>query len=169
MIPTSTHPAGVLSPIYEANSRESIRFSNGDQYEGEMRGGAPHGKGTLTFSVSDAYLNYSGNFENGKFHGEGILNWKNGRKHEGEFKLGQIDGKGTQTYDSDSMFLSYTGDFQKGQWHGYGELKWKDGDECEGQFVEGKFYTGKGRIAASGEETEYKEGKPIPESVCPIM
>ena len=41
---------------------------------------------------------YIGEWENGKYHGQGTLTFSNGEKYVGEFKDGGKDGQGTYTY-----------------------------------------------------------------------
>lgn len=62
-----------------------------DRYEGEMRLGAPHGKGIMIFDEGDRY---TGDFLRGQPDGKGVLETAEGDRFEGEFKDGRPNGHG---------------------------------------------------------------------------
>ena len=95
---------------------EKIELKKGD-YEGEVRDGVPHGKGSIFY-------------KNGKF--------KHGGEYNGEWKNGLEDGYGIISYedfkdqdlnlDLNDLFnklpgRGYWGEFKKGHFHGKGVLK----------------------------------------------
>jgi len=49
---------------------------------------------------------YSGQFQNGKYHGQGTYIFKNGDKYVGQFEFGKRHGKGTETW-SGAQFLDF--------------------------------------------------------------
>lgn len=66
-------------------------YENGDHYEGTMRDGLRHGKGTLTYKNGNVY---TGSFVNDNAEGKGTLTYKSGTVYSGEFKNGRYWGKG---------------------------------------------------------------------------
>ncbi len=86
-------------------------------------------------SVSKANLNYyKGQWENGRYHGKGIL----------------IDESGSE----------YVGEFVKGRMHGYGIKKYHNGAIFEGEFKNGKRFNGTYFFTNGGKYIgEWKDGK----------
>ena len=70
----------------------------------------------------------------------GTLINKDGSKYIGEFQGGKYSGEGILTYDDGAI---YEGSFLKGKSNGYGTLKFNNGDSYVGEFKGGK-YSGKG-------------------------
>ena len=73
--------------------RASITFSDGSSYEGEVKKGKMHGKGTR---VTKSYT-YTGEFVDGLEDGTGEIVYVNGKKYNGFFRSGRPDGKGVET------------------------------------------------------------------------
>ncbi len=64
------------------------------KYEGNYRSSLFHGQGTLVFLNSGDY--YTGEFEEGFYHGNGIYhNEKENWTHEGLYRRGKREGYGT--------------------------------------------------------------------------
>ncbi len=127
------------------------------KYEGDLKDGKRHGKGTLTFKDGGKYV---GDWKNGKFQGKGTLTLPEGVKYFGElefpeggeyvgqFKDGKMDGKGTLTFMDDSEYL---------EWHGGGKKDsyptdnvqetetFGDGGKYVGEWKNGEFH-GKGTL-----------------------
>ena len=83
------------------------------------------------------YGEYSGEFKDGKMHGQGTFTYLNGEKYVGEFKDDNLNGQGTFTYSDGSKYI---GAWKKSERHGYGTLIKKDGSGKKvGQFKNGKF------------------------------
>ena len=74
---------------------------------------------------------YSGEFKNGKKHGQGTFISPNGNKYVGEYKDGEKDGKGTFTW-SDGR--KYVGAFKDGTQNGQGTFTWSNGNVYVGEF-----------------------------------
>ena len=82
------------------NGYTFLSFEDGTYYEGYVKNGVPHGKGTMTWKNGD---NYVGDFINGNRSGQGVYTWTEKRKdhmykYEGNFLNGQFSGKGTAYY-----------------------------------------------------------------------
>ena len=72
---------------------EKIEFENGDVYEGEIKDGKPHGKGTMQFNNEWGTI-YVGDWVNGVRTGQGTSIKKNGNRYVGEFLNDELHGKG---------------------------------------------------------------------------
>jgi hypothetical protein len=117
-------------------------------YNGQMKNGFAHGKGTYTSKHKGKTGNYKyfykGSFVNGLKHGKAkqvIHLPKYTIKYEGNFKNDLSDGYGVLTMISNGKLeQKYTGEFKKGYRHGKGKLidyfeKWTK----QGRFVKGGF------------------------------
>ena len=94
-------------------------YSNGDQYSGEFVNGKYNGNGTYTWANGDRY---EGEFANGQIEGVGCLTFKNGESWNGYFIAGQINnGSGTFYYGNTGY--TFTGPWQNGQPNGPGILR----------------------------------------------
>jgi hypothetical protein len=66
----------------------------------------------------------------------GTLVKKNGSQYVGEFENGKFSGQGTYTYNDGTI---YEGSFFESRSDGYGTMKYGNGDIYDGEFVRGKF------------------------------
>ena len=73
------------------NGRGVQTWPGGDRYEGEFRAGRRHGRGTYVWSNGDRYR---GEWRDGRQHGLGVFTWRGGNRYTGYFRLGQPDGFG---------------------------------------------------------------------------
>ena len=138
-----------------ANGKMTIKWPNGDFYEGEYSGDKRTGQGVYIWANGD---HYKGDFVDGERHGFGTYTWANGDRYEGEYIKDQRHGKGLYVWANGDR---YSGSFSEGQRHGYGTLTWVEGDIYKGDFVEGK-RTGKGVYISSGGdryEGYFEDGK----------
>lgn len=74
--------------------------------------------GTGTYTYTNNYFQYQGEWVNGRKHGEGVLLMKDGSSFVGTFCNGEITGQGTKTYEDG---MTYSGLWQTGERNGYGE------------------------------------------------
>ena len=81
------------------------------QYQDRLR----HGEGTYAFP--DGYFKYTGHWEKGCMHGQGVFFMGDGSTYEGEFQNGEIDGVGLRRWPDGT---TYSGQFHKGEMHGQG-------------------------------------------------
>ncbi|MED4014670.1 hypothetical protein [Sutcliffiella cohnii] len=77
---------------------------------------------------------YEGEIKNGKLHGKGTLTWANGDKYTGEFFEGAITGAGAIQFANGR---SYVGEFLNGLPHGQGTMFYPDNTRIEGKWVNG--------------------------------
>ncbi|CAI8606730.1 unnamed protein product [Vicia faba] len=103
-------------------------YSNGDVYEGEMKGGKCSGSGVYYYSMSGRY---EGDWVDGKYDGFGVETWSKGSRYKGQYRDGFRHGFG--------VYRFYTGDVYAGEWlnghsHGSGVHTCDDGSRFVGQF-----------------------------------
>ena len=84
---------------------------------------------------------YTGQFQDGMYHGWGRMEWHSGDTYEGEWQFGVRTGVGIMTWADEAV---YSGDFVNGTYHGRGCLQMTDGSVYTGSFVNGQF-TGYGQ------------------------
>ena len=77
--------------------------SKGSKYSGEFKDGKYHGQGTITNASGDKYI---GGWNNGKFFGEGILTRSNGDKKSGIWKDGKLYKKDTLSVSNKEKKIS---------------------------------------------------------------
>jgi len=104
--------------------------NNGDKilYEGEFQYGKYHGNGKLMTDNKGSV--YTGDFSNGQKDGMGTLVEKNGKCYSGDWKYDCRDGEGIETFPDGEL---YTGQFLKDYRHGKGSLS-HNGIVMEGEW-----------------------------------
>jgi hypothetical protein len=124
--------------------------------------GKPSGRGSFTSAAGAEYqVKFEGEFEDGAWHGRGVLTGHDGTKTEAEWRRGKIYGQARVTKPSGTdLTVDYLDDKrlkeegttvypdgtkQVGKWDyargtGSGVINWKDGREYNGEWrnVEGK-------------------------------
>lgn len=141
----------------------TISYSNGDTYEGGIKGILRHGSGKYFKKSTDE--TYDGDFADDKLSGYAVISAPDGRKYEGETKDGEKSGLGKLTMSDGSY---YYGEFKNDMRNGCGEQHNADGSKYFGTFVDdkrqgtetvtftlcdGSVYTGKCKVIyANGDE-----------------
>lgn len=117
--------AKTLASYYE-NSDESIHRK---KYEGDINENLKYsGNGTTYYDTEANSINYTGAFNNGKYHGQGILYHQNGHKsYEGTFENERKHGSGMSFYESTGT-IEYTGEWVQNEKHGEGSLFTETGE-----------------------------------------
>lgn len=105
------------------------------RFTGEVRDGAPNGRGVQTWPGGDRY---EGEFRAGRRHGRGTYLWSNGDRYQGEWRDGRQDGLGVFTWRGGNR---YTGYFRLGQPDGFGVCL-TDGGLVEGDWDNGCMHKG---------------------------
>lgn len=139
------------SETEEREGRGVCIFKDDTMYEGFWKEDSMTGPGRLIKSSGEVY---KGNFENGKFHGEGTLVQEVGDTryaYEGNWKEGIMDGHGHEQFQDGSSYLGY---YKNGKFSGKGILNQKDGSIYNGQFKD-SIFNGKG-IMKYSDGTKYK-------------
>ncbi len=119
------------------------------RYVGEVKEGKPHGRGVATYKRHPERKNwkrYEGDWENGQFHGLGLLTLRNGSTYDGQWQSGLLHGRAT-TFEATRYEKRYEGEFAYGKKQGYGRETYVNGEFLvyEGNWQEDKFH-GPGRL-----------------------
>ena len=119
---------------------------DGSIYEGNFVNGSKTGKGKLTF-------------KDGKFDGNGKINYVDGRVYEGEFKNNMMNGKGEFKWKDGEK---YTGNYLNNLKHGFGKYEYNSNQYYEGFWLNNKQH-GKGLYYLNGKKLNglFRYGKII--------
>lgn len=110
--------------VVQQSVNNVVKFANGT-YQGELKGGRPHGQGEFFYKDGDYVKGvwnngelkkciqyrwasgkvYEGDWVGGNMHGQGKLTYTDGRIYEGQFVNGLRDGKGVLTYPNGKKFV----------------------------------------------------------------
>jgi hypothetical protein len=63
----------------QSSNFEVKKYANGSRYEGELKNGKPHGKGTYYYNDGNKY---TGDWVDGDMSGQGVLTCANGERYE---------------------------------------------------------------------------------------
>ena len=122
-----------------------------ERYDGEMRDGKRHGRGTYVWANGNRY---DGEWREGHGHGRATWVGSNGARYEGEYRDGKRHGRGTYVFENGDR---YEGEYRDGVPDGLGAFYFADsGETYNGLWRQGCFRDG-GRRVASG----------VPLSSCP--
>ncbi len=117
-----------------------------------------HAQTQCSYTFVDVYEKsgtYTGQCQNGKAHGMGMVVYDNGDRYVGEFQHGKRHGHSTVVWATGSR---YEGEYQHGKKHGQGTKVGADGDRYEGAWQHGKPWNGT-KYFSSGETCEYRNGQ----------
>ena len=109
-----------------------LNLANGDYYQGQFENGKFSGEGYYKW-ISQPRLYYKGEFKNGKLHGTGTLQNMNG-VFQGQFKKGFLDGKVIINFQFGDKYI---GEYQESAMTGYGSYTFNDGTKITGYFENG--------------------------------
>ena len=104
------------TPSGDKTKQGTYTYPDGRKYVGEMKGGKPHGWGTVE-DRGDGQYKYVGGFRDGKWHGQGTLTYANGSKYIGEYKDGEAHGEGTTIFSNGDKYIGtkYVGNIRGGK------------------------------------------------------
>lgn len=97
-------------------------------YTGDYQDNKFHGKGVFVDNVGNRY---EGTFKYGYLHGRVKISYVSGSKYIGSMKYDNLDGYGKYIYNKKCYYI---GDFCNGQKEGFGVYKFENGDKYEGEF-----------------------------------
>ena len=95
------------SVMAKSNDSPVLYFQDGNRYEGEFKGGFPHGNGRFYYENG---ARYEGEVHMGEKHGQGSYIFSNGEKYIGRFEKEKIVGPGTYFFKDSS---TYKGDLYR--------------------------------------------------------
>lgn len=129
-----------LAPIKEESHIEHddkhihLRLPNGNTYMGEVKGNLPHGRGKEIFINGDVY---TGDFFEGKRHGDGTYEKRDEFIYVGSFKNNKFEGKGKKLFINGNKF---EGLFKNGKEEGTGVLRdAQDNLIQHGMWIDGEY------------------------------
>lgn len=143
---------------YKKEGWGRITYENGDEYTGNWKESLWDGEGVLTSQKTGVYR---GLFSKGKKQGLGTMTHTNGVDcYTGPFQNDLPHGKGKLTTKN----YTYEGDFFDGRMEGHGTITWKNGTTYRGPVKGGKPH-GRGKFSYPHGlyefESDFNEGKPI--------
>ena len=113
-----------IKRIYPKRKGLSLKlFQGGTRAEGYMKDGQFEGFGTCVWPADRG--RYTGDWKNGKRHGEGIYTKADGTEYVGEWREGRRDGWGCLFHPCGEM---YEGEWRAGRMHGFLSV-WKSTSE----------------------------------------
>ncbi len=124
---TINYPDGRTAELDALNN--TIRYSNGDVYTGELNGLMRHGSGKMVFSATGDV--YEGQFYEDKLTGTGTFTYANGDVYTGGLQDSMKQGYGVFTFVNGNK---YEGNFDKDVKSGYGTFTWANGAVYKGNF-----------------------------------
>ncbi len=99
------------------DGRATVRWSDGEVYEGDWQAGLREGRGK---AVQPSGRIYEGDWKAGRPEGKGLLKEPDGRSYEGDWVNGIPEGKGLLRWPNGA---TYEGDYKQGVRHGFGVMK----------------------------------------------
>ena len=120
------------------------------RYEGEMRLGHYHGKGSYIWPSGDRYW---GEISGGRRQGHGFFAWANGDRYDGEWRDGRREGFGTYLWASGAR---YEGSWKDDRAEGEGSYREADGTVFKGRFMRGCLREGDRRVWVGTESAACK-------------
>ena len=122
--------AGPASGLVTTVTNEiGLRFADGSEYRGDIKGKQPHGKGTY---IRPDLSYYNGEWANGIAHGVGFEKYADGSTYRGEFVRGKRSGQGAFV----GRDYAYEGGWREGKMHGRGVLRRADGQVYTGEMAD---------------------------------
>ncbi len=109
---------------------DTIEYSNGDFYKGDIVNGLRQGFGTMNFAATGDV--YEGYFSNDKLTGNGKFIYSNGDIYEGAVVDSKKQGYGKFVYANGNVYVGY---FDNDVRSGEGKFTWASGAEYEGEFA----------------------------------
>ena len=106
-------------------------------WSGDCVQGKASGEGRWVWYTVDGENVYEGDMRAGKPHGRGSLASLDGSHYEGEWRDGMANGRGTYTWPDDHR---YEGEWRNDKRHGGGTLTFPDGSHYESQWRDGIAY-----------------------------
>lgn len=114
-----------------------IHYQSGAVYEGPTVNGRPEGKGVLRAPTN---ITWTGTFEDGSIHGEGMAEWDNGGYRKGTWKNDWSDGRGIEVNNDPRYPCRFEGTIVSGLREGYGVYTAPQGVSYKGGFHVGEMH-----------------------------
>lgn len=126
-------------------------------YQGEIKDGWLHGRGTSYYPSEKSTVKYTGDFQNGLPHGNGAYYTEEGAMlYQGGVVLNRYDGQGKLFWDGTTV--KYEGEFKNGEYNGNGKLYSEQGALLYSGLFENGDYATSGKIYYSDGTLKYEGG-----------
>lgn len=112
----------------QREGRGTMRFANGEIYEGEWKEDKYEGRGIYRYPDGAVY---DGEYVAGKKEGHGSYRFADGATYVGEYVAGKQEGCGKYRFANGNM---YEGNFKANTMDGRGVYRYADGTEYDGEF-----------------------------------
>lgn len=137
----ASEPSGCLLWNFVPCAGESVAW------KGPCQENRANGRGEYTWRCGAAQQHYVGEMRDGAPNGRGILEDDNGR-YEGDYVNGRENGRGSMVWKANGA--RYVGDFVQGEPTGRGKMSKANGDWYDGQWKDG-LSDGHGEAQIAGE------------------
>uniref|UniRef100_A0A3Q4AHB1 Radial spoke head 10 homolog B n=1 Tax=Mola mola TaxID=94237 RepID=A0A3Q4AHB1_MOLML len=106
--------------------RGTYTWLDGSSYEGEVHNGIRHGTGT--YKCAKTSVSYTGQWDQGKRHGQGVLYYNQDKTswYNGDWVKNSREGWGMRRYPSGNI---YCGEWKSNLRHGEGTMRWLNLDQ----------------------------------------
>ncbi|MCC5945373.1 MAG: hypothetical protein JJT94_10580 [Bernardetiaceae bacterium] len=125
------------------------------RYLGDFQNGKFHGEGQMFYKSGGIY---KGSFQQGERHGEGVYIWSDQSRYKGQWAKNKRNGRGTMLYRNKGR---YEGEWEDNQRQGRGIMHYPNGDRYTGEWHQ-NLQQGTGTIRymdGTRESGEWKLGK----------
>jgi len=110
------------------------KFSDDSVYTGQFENGKRHGQGTATFAGGAEYV---GEWRDGRKEGAGTIKWPDGENYTGDFMNDLKHGYGVYTHATGAKYSGY---FKNNEEHGNGTYAYADGEKYVGEWRDGEYH-----------------------------
>lgn len=113
---------------------QTVSYDDGSNYTGQVSSGKRHGHGIWQSRTGQ----YEGQWQGDMQHGLGHQTWCDGRVYDGQFENGKFSGQGRMVWHTQKGLLTYDGQYKDDLKHGMGKFVWADGRTYDGSWQSGK-------------------------------
>ena len=106
----------------------TVKYPNGNEYNGKWSRNSECGKGTMKYKNGDIYI---GNWDSNNQNGQGKMKYKNGDYYDGNWSSGKPSGKGEMIYANGDI---YEGEWKNGVKSEKGRMIYANGDIYTGEW-----------------------------------
>mmetsp|Transcript_75477 Transcript_75477/g.179291 ORF Transcript_75477/g.179291 Transcript_75477/m.179291 type:complete len:243 (+) Transcript_75477:202-930(+) len=131
----SSWPASSGGNVYAKEADLDFEvYEDGSKYKGHRQNGVRHGYGVWKSEAES----YDGEWQHDQRHGHGTQTWKDGRVYEGQFRDGKFEGEGRMEWQTLQGPMVFEGQYVDDMKHGQGRYMWPDGRVYDGEWRRGQ-------------------------------
>mmetsp|Transcript_32025 Transcript_32025/g.75078 ORF Transcript_32025/g.75078 Transcript_32025/m.75078 type:complete len:231 (+) Transcript_32025:51-743(+) len=128
------HEEGNAEAAKDDPGSQTVLYSDNSTYTGQMVNGRRQGYGLWQSRGGQ----YDGQWRHDIQHGFGKQRWSDGRLYEGQFEDGKFSGEGKMVWITQRGEMTYEGQYKDDVKHGRGKFTWADGRVYDGEWCQGK-------------------------------